>query len=147
MTEVLHRRFTVACSPAHAFRVFTTQTDLWWPRSHRRNTDALMVMEPAAGGRLVERAADGSEFVMGTITRFEPPETLAFDWYPGSPAAPTTVEISLSGSADATEINIVHRAVSDGAVAAWPGRVALFERGWDTIVPALARWISENKED
>lgn len=147
MADVLHRSFSVACPPAHAFRVFTEMTDLWWPRSHRRTRDATMVVAPALGGRLVERAPDGSEWAIGTITGFEPPERLAFDWFPGSPAAPTAVEITFAPAGEATEIVIVHRALSDGAVAAWPDKVALFARGWDTIMPALAAFIAEHKGD
>ncbi len=144
--EVLERKIALACSPAHAFRVFTTMTDLWWPRHHRRTEAATMVFEPRLGGRLLERGPDGSDWVIGKITSFQPPEHLSFDWFPGSPAAPTTVAIAFREVSDGTEIAITHRALSDGAIAAWPGKVALFERGWDTILPALARHVAANAE-
>jgi uncharacterized protein YndB with AHSA1/START domain len=144
--EVLERRIALSCSPAHAFRVFTTMTDLWWPRHHRRTAAATMVFEPKLGGRLLERGPDGSDWVIGTITSFEPPEHLSFDWFPGSPAAPTTVDIAFREASAGTEIAITHRALSEGAIAAWPAKVALFERGWDAILPALGRHIAVNAQ-
>lgn len=138
---ILERVIALRCSPAHAFRVFTEMTDLWWPKGHRRTPGATMVFEPAAGGRLLERAADGEEWVLGRLTVFDPPHRLGFDWFPGSPAAPTSVDVTFSAAEHGSEIAIVHRALSEAAIAAWPEKVALFERGWDTILPALARLI------
>lgn len=135
---VLTRTIALRCGPAHAFRVFTEMTDLWWPRSHRRTTEATLVFEAMAGGRLLERSPDGEEWVLGRLTAFEPPERLCFDWFPGSPAAPTTVEVAFRAADEGSEIAIVHRALSEDAISAWPGKVALFERGWDTILPAFA---------
>jgi hypothetical protein len=34
-----------------------------------------------------------------------------------------------------------------GAIEAWPGKVALFERGWDTILPAQKDWIETEREE
>lgn len=104
-----------------------------------------MVFEPTLGGRLLERAPDGSEWVIGKITAIEPPERLSFDWFPGSPATPTMVDVGFRTAGDGAEIAIVHRALSAGAIEAWPGKVALFERGWDTILPALARLIEQEQ--
>lgn len=144
MTEpVLERTIALRCSPDHAFRVFTEMTDLWWPRGHRRTPQARLVLEATADGRLLERAPSGEEWVLGQLTTFEPPTHLSFDWFPGSPAAPTAVEVAFRPTPEGSEIAIVHRALSDGARAAWPGKVALFERGWDTILPALAALVSQ----
>jgi uncharacterized protein YndB with AHSA1/START domain len=144
---VLERTIALRCSPAHAFRVFTGSTDLWWPRGHRRTPTATMVFEPMLGGRLLERAPDGSEWVIGKVTAIEPPEHLSFDWFPGSPAAPTAVDVDFREAGGGAEINIVHRALSAGAVAAWPGKVALFERGWDTVLPSLAKQIEDQPQE
>lgn len=100
-----------------------------------------MVLETSADGRLLERAPDGTEWILGRVTAFDPPVRLGFDWFPGSPAAPTSVEITFRETAGGSEIAIVHRPLSGGAVEAWPGKVALFERGWDTILPAMAEFI------
>jgi uncharacterized protein YndB with AHSA1/START domain len=144
--EVLERRIVLACSPGHAFDVFTTRTDLWWPRHHRRTASSVIIFEPATGGRLLERASDGEEWVLGRITAYDPPGRLSFDWYPGSPLAPTAVDVAFGPAPGGAEIAILHRALSEGAIAAWPGKVALFERGWDTILPALGRFITASRE-
>jgi hypothetical protein len=141
VNDLLTRTIALACPVGHAFDVFTRHVDLWWPRAHRRTTEATMVLEPVLGGRLLERAPNGEEWVIGRLTRFERPEALGFDWFPGSPLAPTAVTIAFAGSATGTEIRIVHRAISEGALAAWPDKVALFARGWDTILPALEAFI------
>lgn len=142
---VLERVIPLRCAPAHAFRVFTQMTDLWWPRGHRRTADATMVLEAVPDGRLIERAPSGEEWMLGRLTAFEPPERLSFEWFPGSPAAPTAVDVHFRSATEGSEIVIVHRALSEGAIANWPARVALFERGWDTILPALATIIQEQQ--
>jgi uncharacterized protein YndB with AHSA1/START domain len=146
VTEVLNRELALACSPAHAFAIFTGRTELWWPRGHRRDPQATMAMEPVTGGRLVERSPDGAEWVLGRITLVEPPGKLHFEWFPGSPGAPTSVEIAFLPAGGQTVVKIVHRALGEGAIAAWPDKVAVFARGWDTVLPALAGYIAENQE-
>jgi uncharacterized protein YndB with AHSA1/START domain len=141
MAELLERVIALRCSPVHAFDIFTTKTDLWWPRGHRRTPDATMVFEPRVGGRLLEKSPDGGEWVIGEITAFEPPAKLSFDWFPGSPSEPTSVDVRFRAVHDGAEIAISHRALTEGAIAAWPGKVALFEKGWSTVLPALAALI------
>lgn len=145
MTEIVRRTIALACPVEHAFDVFTQRIDLWWPRGHRRNRDASLSLEPFAGGRLIERSADGSEWTMGRVTEIAPPLSLSLDWFPGSPAAPTSVEVVFEAKGDGTEIVVSHRPLSDGAQAIWPERVTLFERGWDTVLPALRQFVVTQK--
>lgn len=146
MSEVLERVLSLRCTPARAFHVFTAHTDLWWPRGHRRNAAATVIFEPEVAGRLFERGPDGAEWTIGRVTTCEPPARLGFAWYPGSPAAPTAVEISFRATPDGTEIGIVHRALSAEAIAAWPGKVTLFERGWDAVLAALAKHMQQEAQ-
>jgi uncharacterized protein YndB with AHSA1/START domain len=140
VADLLTRTIALACTVEHAFAVFTDKVDLWWPRAHRRNRDAMLSFDGAA---LVERDADGTVWTMGRVTAMEPPRRLALEWFPGSPAAPTSVEVRFASSANGTVITVTHRAVSAGAEAAWPERVALFTKGWDTVLPALKTFIEE----
>jgi uncharacterized protein YndB with AHSA1/START domain len=140
VAELLTRTIALACPVDHAFDVFTGKVDLWWPRGHRRNRDATMRFDD---GALVEHNSDGTFWTMGRVTALEPPHLLALDWFPGSPAAPTSVEVRFAPSADGTTITVTHRALSDGARTVWPERVALFTKGWDTVLPALKAFIEE----
>ena len=139
MADILTRTIALACPIDHAFDVFTTKIDLWWPRGHRRNRDAALAF---AGGELVETAPEGTQWVMGRITAIEPPHHLALDWFPGSAAAPTAVDIRFAESDNGTTITVTHRALRESQ-SIWPQRVALFEKGWDTILPALKAFIEE----
>jgi uncharacterized protein YndB with AHSA1/START domain len=141
---MLERQIELACPPDHAYRVFTEMTDLWWPRRHRRDENSRLILQPMLGGRLFERSLDGSEWTLGEVIAVEPPNRLEFNWFPGSPAAPTHVSVTISGKGDRSSIQIQHRPISPEAAAIWPDRVTLFERGWDTILPALAAHIAAN---
>ena len=131
MTDELRRTIDLKCSSRHAFRIFTEMTDLWWPKGHRKNSDGT---------------PDGAEWTIGEITAYNPPETLEFDWYPGSPTTPTAVSVRFEGDRGRSRIIITHRALSAPATDIWPERVALFERGWDIILPALQTYCAENPE-
>ena len=141
MDEVLTRSITLACPVEHAFKVFTDKIDLWWPRSHLRHRDASLSFE---GEALIERSADGSAWTMGEVTAMEPPHLLALDWFPGSPGAPTSVEIRFAADGDGTIITVTHRAITLETKSIWPQRVARFTDGWDTVLPALGQFVEEH---
>ena len=140
MDEVLVRRIALACPVDHAFSVFTDKIDLWWPRSHRRNRDASLTLTRDA---LMERAPDGTQWMMARVTSIEPPHRLSLDWYPGSPAAPTSVEIEFAAEGDGTVATVTHRPLLE-TKSIWPQRVANFTGGWDAVLPALKRHIEES---
>lgn len=139
MDEILTRTIDLRCPVDHAFDVFTQKIDLWWPRGHRRNRNSSLSLDSEA---LIERSPDGSQWVMGSVTALEPPNLLALDWFPGSPAAPTSVEIRFAGTADGTTITVTHRPLLE-TKSIWPQRVALFTKGWETVLPALKNFIEE----
>lgn len=139
MDEILTRTISLNCSIEHAFEVFTDRIDLWWPRSHRRHRDGTLRI---AGDALVDRSPDGHEWTMATIARMEPPSLLTLDWYPGSPGAPTAVEVRFTRNDRRTEIVVTHRPLPE-ARSIWPQRVDTFERGWSAVLTALKSNIEE----
>ncbi|MEO6395177.1 MAG: SRPBCC domain-containing protein [Devosia sp.] len=141
MDKILERKIALACSVEHAFEVFTGKIDLWWPRGHRRNRDAALTLTPEA---LVERAPDGSQWTMGRVTAFEPHHHLALDWFPGSPNAPTSVDVRFEAGGGGAIISITHRALTPGAEAIWDERIGQFVKGWDSVLPALKSFIEED---
>jgi uncharacterized protein YndB with AHSA1/START domain len=135
MTDIIHREITLNCPQSHAFKVFTQMIDAWWPRTHRRTQGAKLIMQQTVGGSLLERAPDGAEWQIGAITSFQPPALLEFDWFPGSPNAPTHVQVTFSQQGAQTIIAITHQAITKEAAEIWPEKIALFQKGWDTILP------------
>lgn len=110
---------TVAASPAEAFRIFTEEIDSWWlsgPR-FRPHPERLGVLhlDPFAGGRLVERYADGDVALLGTVSRYQPPTCDATghlgldlrgrDFGPGES---THVEIAFRGCPTGTRVDVRH---------------------------------------
>lgn len=75
----LELRFTVGCSPAHAFDVWTSRTTLWWPKSHSVSGDPglTVTIEPRRGGRIFERTPDGVEHDWGEVIVWQPPQSPA----------------------------------------------------------------------
>jgi uncharacterized protein YndB with AHSA1/START domain len=121
---------------AHAFEVFTSRIDLWWPPGHRKFQDSRLVLEPVTGGRFVERAADGSEVTLGQVTRCEPPHHISYTWHPGAISRPTHVEVRFAADGPDTVVTVVH--AEAGALGdTWPEKVTLFERGWQAVLAAF----------
>jgi Activator of Hsp90 ATPase homolog 1-like protein len=135
--EPLRISFEVDCSPEHAFGVWTTRIDTWWPRDHTVSGDAaLVVLENRVGGRIYERAIDGVEHQWGEVTVWDPPKELTYMWHLGSdPVTATEVEIRFHAEGiAATRIEIEHRGwerLGDGA-AEWRARN---HAGWDALLP------------
>jgi hypothetical protein len=77
--EPIELRFTVDCSPKHAFGVWATRTSLWWPHSHSVSGDPglTVTFEPRPGGRIFERTRGGVEHDWGEVLAWEPPRRLA----------------------------------------------------------------------
>jgi uncharacterized protein YndB with AHSA1/START domain len=137
--DILTRTISLNCGIEHAFEVFTGKIDLWWPRGHRKHRDGAMRID---GDALIDRSPDGSEWTMATISEIDPPSLLRLDWYPGSPGAPTSVEVRFTGDDRKTEIVVTHRPLLE-TKSLWPQKVELFERGWITVLPALKTFIEE----
>jgi uncharacterized protein YndB with AHSA1/START domain len=137
--EILTRTISLNCGVEHAFEVFTDKVDLWWARGHRKHPDGTLRL---ARDVLNDRGPDGTEWTMAAIAEIDPPSLLRLDWYPGSPGAPTAVEVRFSGDGDRTEIIVTHRPLLE-TKSIWPQRVELFERGWSTVLPALKTYLEE----
>jgi len=113
--EPIELRFTVACSPVHAFEVWATRTSLWWPHSHSRSGDPglTVTIKPRPGGRVYERTPAGVEHDWGEVLAWEPPARLAYLWHIyGERKDATEVDVRFAASGDATTattVTIVHR--------------------------------------
>lgn len=136
MTEALSFTFDVGCSPEHAFDMWTSRIDTWWPRDHTVHQAVAVVLQPGIGGRIYERDAEGVERDWGAVTAWEPPSRLAYTWHIGSdPGRATDVEIRfVAGDGDSTRVQIEQRGWERFGEQAGPWR----DRNrisWDSLLP------------
>ena len=140
MTGPLRMSLDVACSPEHAFRVWTAGIGTWWPPGHTlTGSPARIVLQAGVGGRIFEQARDGTEHDWGEVTAWEPPGRLAYRWHLGRDRADATeVEIRfIPAGARATRIEIEHRGWEQAGAAAgyWRDRN---QHGWQALLPRFA---------
>lgn len=115
----------VAVDPAEAFRIFTEEIDQWWRRGVRfraagRRTSVLC-LEAGVGGRLLEsfESSRGPRVLeTGTVTAWDPPARLVFEWRGVNFA-----------EGEKTEVEVVFRAMGDGTM------VTVTHRGWSALRP------------
>jgi Activator of Hsp90 ATPase homolog 1-like protein len=138
MTEPLSLTFEVGCSTEHAFAVWTSRIDSWWPADHTvtGRPDAEVVLEARLGGRIYERTPDGLEYDWGEVTLWDPPHRLGYLWHLRRDRVDATdVEIRfVPAGGSRTVIEIEHRGWERlGADAAtWRDRNRM---GWTTLLP------------
>jgi activator of Hsp90 ATPase-like protein len=136
VTAPLELAFDLDCRPTEAFDVWTDRFSAWWPDDHTVTGDpAVVVLEPRLGGRIYERAHDGTEHEWGEVTAWEPPGRLCYLWHLHRDRSDATeVEIRFVGLESGTRVEIEHRGWerlgADGS--AWRERN---QTGWQTLLP------------
>ncbi len=78
----LKKTLTVNATQAHAFEVFTSGIDRWWPKNHGIGDSPVVksVIEPRKGGRWYTVHESGNECVVGHMRVWEPPFRMVFSW-------------------------------------------------------------------
>jgi uncharacterized protein YndB with AHSA1/START domain len=140
--EPVRKSVIVPAPPSRAFEVFTARFGDWWPlATHSVGTAeaASVTFGRGIGGIILETLADGTTTVWGTITRWEPPERVAFSWHAGTPEAEAgVVEVVFTPSGpDSTLVELIHSGWEnrpDGA-SARDG----YETGWDPVIERYAQ--------
>ncbi len=137
MTTPLRISFDVTCPVEHAFAVWTSRIDAWWPPDHTvTGQPAVVVLEAGVGGRIYERGADGAEHDWGEVTDWQPPHRLSYLWHLArDPTDATVVEINfVPVGPGATHVEIEHRGwerLGDTAPL-WRDRNQI---GWNSLLP------------
>jgi hypothetical protein len=121
VTGVVNDRATVTMfidvSPADAFEVFTTEIDLWWRHGPQYRTagklPSVFKLEPRVGGKLTETSfRDAGERTRdaGTVTVWDPPDHLAFEWRGATfvDDEKTVVDVRFVASGSGTRVTLVH---------------------------------------
>lgn len=74
----------VPLSAERAFIAFTEQIAQWWQPNNlfqfAPGRVGTMVFEPGPAGKLLERYDDGTEFVIGRVRVWEPPQRFVLGW-------------------------------------------------------------------
>jgi uncharacterized protein YndB with AHSA1/START domain len=138
MIEPLRLTFRVGRSPEQTFKLWTAETSTWWPTSHTVSAQigVEIIIEPGVGGRIYERTPEGDEHDWGRVTRWEPPDRIAYLWHLRQDRADATeVEITFaSDEYDGTEVSIEHRGWERlGDLGA--ERRQQNKHGWDGLLP------------
>lgn len=78
----IRRQVVVNASITEAFKAFTERFGDFKPREHNllQAPIATTVFEPRVGGRIYDRAIDGTECRWARILAFEPPDRVVFSW-------------------------------------------------------------------
>ena len=147
--DMIRKTIVVACSLDVAFRTWAFSVDMWWPKQHSRSgqTATTVVMEPYAGGRFYERTPDGLEYSWGQVIAWNPPYSLAYQWYLGSsPEQPTLVEVQFvdTGSGH-TRIEVCHYR-SELIGEHWIHTSTIFDHAWSTVLAAYQGfWMTKDE--
>ena len=118
--EALVVELEVKASPEHAFAVWTERVNSWWPTSHTMTTGGEVVLEPYPGGRIFERANDGTEHDWGEIVAWEPPHRLACVWH------------LFFDRSEATDLEVCFEPIAVGT------KVVIRQTGWERLAAAGA---------
>ena len=147
----------VATPPQRAFDVFTSEIGLWWRSNDlfrfTRGKSGLLAFEPGPTGRLTERYEDGSEFEIGRVTAWEPPNRLALTWRQESFSDDqmTYVEVRFEAVNEAeTRVTVRHsgwESVPQDHVARHTFPLAVFQQRhaewWQTLLASYRRKLTE----
>jgi uncharacterized protein YciI len=137
----IRREILVDADPQRAFEVFTARVGRWWPMAGHSvyGASATVAFD---GGQIIERSPDGATAVWGTVTRWEPPDAVAFTWHPGRPPDRAgRVEVTFAAAAGQTLVTLVHsgwEAYADPAAAR-----AEYERGWPTVLGCFGGYAAQ----
>ncbi len=129
-----------------AFELFVDGMDSWWPLvSHSVLGPAAtgVRVEPRLGGAVVEMGADGPAHTWATITEWDPPHRVSFNWHPGQdPSEATNLELTFEPVEGGSQLRLVH----DG----WEHRANAqhwrtnYDAGWDVVLAPLAAMFSDD---
>lgn len=143
MSEALVKEITLACDPEHAFVVFTSKVDLWWPPGHRPSGTVSMHLEAQSGGSFyAQRVADRVD--LGTVIKVEPSQYLEYTWNPGRGTGPTTVQVEFIDEDGVTRVRVTHLEGDGGLGEQWPERVKIFTNAWSAVLAALENFVKHD---
>jgi hypothetical protein len=137
LDTTITRSVEVRLAPEEAFALFTERASTWWPfATHSVAGDAAesAVFEPPVGGRVYERARDGSEHDWGEITVWDPPRRFALAWTLDPACAGTEVEVRFAAVAGGTRVELEHHGWENASREVVEG----YAGGWEHVLRTFA---------
>ena len=142
----VRRSVLVNCSLEHAFEVFTSGFDRWWPRSHSVGSapQRAALIEPRVGGRWYEIGDDGSQTQWGTVMAWEPPHRLVLVWsvdpdWNCDPELHTEVVVRFTPEGGGVRVDLEHRNLEAFGARAEEVRAKIDnEKGWNGLLKMFA---------
>lgn len=96
----------VPAPPERAFETFTNEMSAWWPLE---SPATAVRFEGAVGGRIVEYGEQGQLGYWGTVSDWDPPQTVSFTWHPGgNPRQAGHVTVTFRPVDGGTEVELTH---------------------------------------
>ena len=137
--DAIQKSIIVRCDLEQAFRVWTEQIDVWWPKGHSRSGDprTTVLLERRLGGRLYEQTPMGVEHTWGHVIAWNSPRHFVMHWYLGSsPDQPTRVEVHFSALANGdTRVDLLHQG-PELIGELWGRTKAVFITAWAHVLTA-----------
>lgn len=102
----------VPLSKEEAFDVYVNQIDTWWPRqgifpfsfAPQETLPLHIRFEPKEGGLFYEEFQNGKKYVIGEITKWDPPNLIKYTWKDPAWKGKTTISVSFTQENINTEI-------------------------------------------
>ena len=121
-----------------AFKVFTEEIGAWWPLKEGFSfigADEVedCIIEGHVGGRMFERGSGGKEFVIGTVTAWDPPSRVSFTWPHSDSDVTTEVDVRFSADGDRTLVELEHGGWERLGVAGAKER-GDYDGGWEFVL-------------
>jgi uncharacterized protein YndB with AHSA1/START domain len=152
--EPVRREVVIDASQAHVFRIFTENLGAWWPLAshHIGEKEALTaIIEPKAGGRWYERAADGTECQWGRVKLWDPPGRLVLLWqiagkFKYDPKVESEVEVRfVAMSPTRTRVELEHRDFEGmGEMADMVRGAVDSPGGWTQVMQIFAQYVEKS---
>jgi len=136
----IEHEYEVACTPEHAYRVFTREIGQWWHPAYAPPGLTDVDIEPTLGGACVMRMADGSAYRWGTVTAWAPGHFGMDFMLAQDPDHPSRIDVWFEPHGEGTRIRFSHGGWTAGNVA---GRARFSE--WPVLLDRFVA-LAEGRE-
>jgi uncharacterized protein YndB with AHSA1/START domain len=103
----IRKSIRVERAPHISFRVFCEEMSEWWPGGFGGKGTKVFI-ERQVGGRFYELRPDGTEYEIGRVTAYQPPQIVAFTWRAPSWEVATQVEVRFIAEGSGTRVELEH---------------------------------------